>query len=71
MLVQSGNMAWPIQSTQAGENIIGRPQQYIDGKLNYAMLFISAPEGTNVICPADGVISHFSVNFWESLVTLC
>lgn len=67
LLAKSGNMTWPIPGARAGEDIIGRPQQYIDGKLNYAMLFISAPEGTNVICPADGVISHFSVNFWESL----
>lgn len=67
LLAQFGNMAWPIPDAQAGENIIGRPQQYIDGELNYGQLFIAAPEGTNVICPADGVILYFSVNFWESL----
>ena len=67
MPAQSGNMTWPISGAQAGENIIGRPQQYIDGGLNYDNLFISAPEGTDVICPEDGVISRFSVDFWESL----
>lgn len=67
LLAQSGNMTWPIPDAQAGEGIIGRPQQYIDGGLNYDSLFISAPEGTDVICPEDGVISRFSVDFWESL----
>ena len=63
LLAKSGNMTWPIPGAQAGEGIIGRPQQYIDGGLNYDSLFISAPEGTDVICPEDGVISRFSVDF--------
>jgi len=67
LLAQSGYMTWPISDVPAGDNIIGRPQQYIDGDLNYDRLFISAKEGTNVICPVDGVISRFSVDFWDSL----
>lgn len=60
-------MVWPTSEAKAGEGIIGRPQQYIDGKLNAGDLFITAPEGSDVVCPADGTISHLAAVYYESL----
>lgn len=68
LLAQSGIMSWPISGAQAGENIIGRPQQYIGGELNYDEMFITATEGTDVICPENGIVSHISAIYKESML---
>ena len=47
---------WPIAGAKTGDNILFRPQQYIDGNLNFGNLIIGAPEGTPVVAPVDGVI---------------
>jgi len=67
---QSDSFQWPISGVKAGDGIIGRPQQYIGGELNFGDLFIAAPEGTDVVCPADGIISMLSAVYKESLVTM-
>ena len=46
---------WPIAGAKTGDNILFRPQQYIDGNLNFGNLIIGAPEGTPVVAPVDGV----------------
>lgn len=58
---------WPVKGQEAGEGIVSRPQQYIDGELNFNDLFVSAPEGTEVISPVDGILDWFSVGFNQSL----
>ena len=44
---------WPIKGTDAGSNIISRPQHYVDNELNFDDLFIAADEGVEVISPSD------------------
>ena len=54
--VQPQLYLWPIAGAKTGDNILFRPQQYIDGNLNFGNLIIGAPEGTPVVAPVDGVI---------------
>lgn len=46
---------WPVAGQEAGDSILFKPQQYLDGRLNFADLYIAAPYGTPVLAPADGV----------------
>ena len=58
---------WPIEGAKAGEGIIYTPQSYIDSELNYDNLFVTAPEGTTVLAPCDGIISSFSTGYNRNL----
>ena len=58
---------WPICDAEKGSGIIGKPQQYIGNEQLLDELFISAPEGTTVVSPADGKLSFFSICCYESL----
>ena len=58
---------WPIEGAKAGEGIIYAPQSYIDGELNIAGLYITAPEGTVVVAPADGTIGSYGIDYAPSL----
>lgn len=58
---------WPISDAEKGSGIIGKPQQYIGNEQLLGELFISAPEGTTVVSPADGKLSFFSICCYESL----
>lgn len=49
--------------------LAGWPQQEMGGELNFGYIFIAAPEDTEVVCPADGIVSHFSVGFHSSLTS--
>ena len=60
-------LLWPIQGHRSGENILFRPQEYINEELNSSNLFIGAPEGTAVVAPADGTVDFFSVGYASSL----
>ena len=60
-------LIWPVKGAKAGENILYRPQQYIGNELNFANLFIEVPQGTTIICPADGVVMHFSIGYSSRL----
>ena len=43
------------------------PQQYIGEERNFGDLIVAAPEGTDVLCPAGGVILDFGVGYRKSL----
>lgn len=58
---------WPIKGQEAGQGVICTPQQYIGEELNFEKLIIAAPEGTDVLCPADGVVLNFGVGYEKSL----
>ena len=60
---------WPIKGTDAGSNIISRPQHYVDNELNFDELFIAADEGVEVISPSDGTIVSFGINYLHNLST--
>lgn len=60
--IEKGNYLWPVEGKKAGENILYRPQDYIDGEHNFDNLFITAEKGTNIVCPCDGVIIGFGYN---------
>lgn len=58
---------WPIAGVQPGIGIVCKPQGYINNELNFADLFITAPEGTTVVAPADGIITTISTYYPTSL----
>ena len=60
---------WPVKGYEAGHGLAGWPQQEMGGELNFGYIFIAAPEGTEVVCPADGTVSHFSVGFHSTLTS--
>lgn len=64
---QNSSWLWPVTGYETGRGLIGWPQQEMDGELNFDKIFISAPEGTEVVCPADGTVSFFSVGFNDSM----
>jgi len=47
---------WPIKDGKPGENIIGKPGQYINGEKNYDKLLIESLKGTLVVAPVDGIV---------------
>lgn len=47
--------------------MICAPQQYVGEELNFDKLIIAASEGTDVLCPADGVVLNFGVGYEKSL----
>ena len=58
---------WPISGAKPGTGIISQPQSYIDKELNYAELFIAAPEGTMVVSPVDGTITGVAIRYFSTL----
>lgn len=63
------NLLWPIRNAQAGDNILLRPQDLLDHESNFCTLVIGAPEGTEVIAPADGEVSAIFLTYMSNLVT--
>ena len=57
---QTNLFTWPIPGKNAGENILYRPNDYIDGEVNYENLIIFADENTSVISPVAGYITGFN-----------
>ncbi len=66
-LSANAQMLWPIAGAETGEGLIYKPQQYIDDELVYDEIFITAEEGTAVVSPADGTISHVNVGLSLSM----
>lgn len=60
---------WPVKGGEAGAGILCKPQQYLGKELNFDGLFIGAPLGAEVVCPADGQLVFFSVGALTSLTT--
>ena len=60
---------WPIEGQKAGEGILYRPQDKIGDEFNFDNLFIAAPEGTRVLCPADAVVGFYSLNYHFTLTS--
>ena len=58
---------WPIEGAKSGSDIVSAPQGYIDKELNFAHLFITAPEGTPVVAPCEGTITSISISYLTSL----
>ena len=64
---QAENLLWPIKGQKAGTNILLRPQDPLDHEVNYCDLIIGAKEGTEVIAPADGVITRQMLTYRSGL----
>lgn len=64
---ESAKWQWPIKGAKTGEGIVYRPQDRIEKELNIENLFIAAPEGTEIVSPADGTIANLSI---DALTTL-
>lgn len=63
----SGKWLWPIKNMKAGSGIVSKPQGYVDKEFNFDALFISAPEGSEIVSPTDGTISSVSIAYFSSL----
>ena len=63
------NWLWPIKGQKAGEGILYRPQDKIGEEQVIYDLFITASEGTGILCPDDAVVEHYSYGYNFSLCT--
>lgn len=61
---------WPVKGVKTGEGIVYRPQDRIEKELNFGDLFIAAPEGTEVVSPADGTIANLSIDAPATLIQM-
>lgn len=57
---------WPLAGYEAGEGILSQPGQKkrIGRMKNETSLFLTAPEGTPVLCPADATVMLTSVAYF-------
>ena len=62
-----GDLLWPIKGQEAGTNVLLRPQDLLDHEANFSTLVIGAPEGTEVIAPADGEVSGIMLTYCPGL----
>ena len=70
MMGQAENVwLWPIEGQKAGEGILYRPQDYIGEEFNFGDLFVTASEGTQVLCPEDAVVENYKYTYLLSLYT--
>jgi C-terminal processing protease CtpA/Prc len=58
---------WPIPNKNIGENILYQPNDLIGDELNVDNLFISAPEGSNILAPQTGIVKHISYTYIRNL----
>ena len=65
----TNNWLWPVKGQKAGQGVIYRPQDMIGEELNFGNLFITAPEGTEIICPDDAVVEDYDYDYNFSLYT--
>ena len=61
---------WPVKGVKTGEGIVYCPQDRIEKELNFGDLFIAAPEGTEVVSPADGTIANLSIDAPATLIQM-
>jgi len=53
-------------------DILYRPDGYIEGEYNYDHLFLTAPEGTTIVAPVDGIIyAYFDGVYYGSIDDTC
>ena len=62
----SQNYIWPIAGKNAGDDIIYKPQSYLDGKPLYADLIIRAEFMTPVVAPVDGKITSYNYTYQDA-----
>ena len=53
-------LLWPLKGQEAGTKILLRPHNLLDHETKYGKLVISAKEGTEVLAPAAGEVTHIS-----------
>jgi hypothetical protein len=58
---------WPVEGAKSGQGILYAPQSHIDGELNFAGLYITAPEGAVVVAPCEGTIRSFTMDYTPAL----
>ena len=66
---QKSNYQWPIKGSQSGENILCKPQSYIENELNFGNLYIGAKQGDTLISPTDGIVIRYGYGYKNSLTT--
>ena len=65
--LQAQQLKWVVKGKNVGDDIVLKPQQYLDGELNYDNLFISGTEASEIIAPADGTILSVGLDRMNTL----
>ena len=65
--LQAQQLKWVVKGKNVGDDIVLKPQQYLDGELNYDNLFISGTEDSEIIAPADGTILSVGLDGMNAL----
>ncbi|MDR2907344.1 MAG: S41 family peptidase [Bacteroidales bacterium] len=65
---QNATYLWPIKSVENGQNILFKPNEYIEKEHNFDNLFITASKGTEILAPTDGTVTMYNPHFLSSLV---
>jgi hypothetical protein len=63
---QNNNDLWPIKDAKPGDGIIYKPQDYVENVKNTEFIFITAPEGTLILAPKDGIVRNMSYGYTTS-----
>lgn len=62
----SQSYTWPIAGKNAGDDIIYKPQSYLDGNLLYADLIIKAEFMSPVVAPTEGRIDSYYYTYQDA-----
>lgn len=65
--LQAQQLKWVVKGKNVSDDIVLKPQQYLDGELNYDNLFISGTEASEIIAPADGTILSVGLDRMNTL----
>ena len=63
---------WPLAGYESGEGILNRPGDKVGKWTNRGTLFLTAPEGTLVLCPEEATVEHMDVYYeypWSMPIT--
>ena len=65
--VPAQSMLWPVADKEAGTDILCKPQEYLEQKLNFESIFIGGAEDDWIVSPADGFIQSIGVVYINDL----
>ena len=63
---------WPLAGYEPGEGILNRPGDKVGKWTNRGTLFLTAPEGTPVLCPENATVEHMGIYYeypWSKPIT--
>lgn len=58
---------WPVKDAKIGQNILFKPQTYIENELNHDAMVIGGAFGSVVVSPADGILDSYLYTYNNAL----